>query len=126
MNEEDAVGRNIVKVLDQGLVNIDQNTLYRLQVARQIALDRLHPSEKIVHTGLGLSAHSGGHHWHFDLTKLFWLILFLLAFIWATILGKSYLENDEIAVIDTMILSDDLPLDVYVDDDFDKWLNSTH
>ena len=126
MNEEDAVGRNIAKVLDQGLVNIDQNTLYRLQVARQIALDRLHPSEKIVHTGLGLSAHSGGHHWHFDLTKLFWLILFLLAFIWATILGKSYLENDEIAVIDTMILSDDLPLDVYVDDDFDKWLNSTH
>lgn len=126
MNEEDAVGRNIAKVLDQGLVNIDQNTLYRLQMARQIALDRLHPSEKIVHTGLGLSAHSGGHHWHFDLTKLFWLILFLLAFIWATILGKSYLENDEIAVIDTMILSDDLPLDVYVDDDFDKWLNSTH
>ena len=126
MNEEDAVGRNIAKVLDQGLVNIDQNTLYRLQMARQIALDRLHRSEKIVHTGLGLSAHSGGHHWHFDLTKLFWLILFLLAFIWATILGKSYLENDEIAVIDTMILSDDLPLDVYVDDDFDKWLNSTH
>ena len=126
MNEEDAVGRNIAKVLDQGLVNIDQNTLYRLQVSRQIALDRLHPSEKIVHTGLGLSAHNGGHHWHFDLTKLFWLILFLLAFISATILGKSYLENDEIAVIDTMILSDDLPLDVYVDDDFDKWLNSTH
>lgn len=126
MNEEDAVGRNIAKVLDQGLVNIDQNTLYRLQMARQIALDRLHRSEKIVHTGLGLSAHSGGYHWHFDLTKLFWLILFLLAFIWVTILGKSYLENDEIAVIDTMILSDDLPLDVYVDDDFDKWLNSTH
>lgn len=126
MNEEETVGRNIAKVLDEGLSNINQNTLYRLQAARRIALDRLQPSEKIVHTGLGLSAHNGGHHWHSDLAKLFWLILFLLAFVWVTILGKSYLENDEIAVIDTMILSDDLPLDVYVDDNFDKWLNSTH
>ncbi len=126
MNEEEAVGKNIAKLLDQGLVNINQNTRYRLQAARRNALDRLHPSEKIIHTGLGLSAHNGGHHWHFDLTKLFWLVLFLLAFIWATILGKSYFENDEIAVIDTKILSDDLPVDIYVDDNFDKWLNSTH
>lgn len=126
MNEEEAVGKNIAKLLDESLVNINQNTLYRLQAARRTALDRLHPSEKIVHTGFGLSAHNGGHHWHFDLTKLFWLVLFLLAFIWATILGKSYFENDEIAVIDTRILADDLPVDIYVDDNFDKWLNSTH
>lgn len=126
MNEEDALRKNIAKLLDQSLTNVNQNTLYRLQAARRIALDRLNPSEKIIHTGQGLSAHNGGHHWHFDLTKLFWLVLFLLAFVWATILGKSYLENDEIALIDTMILADDLPIDVFIDDNFDKWLNSTH
>ena len=39
MNEEDAVGKNIAKLLDRGLANVNQNTLYRLQAARRIALD---------------------------------------------------------------------------------------
>lgn len=43
----------------------------------------------------------------------------------ATLYWKISYEVDEKAAVDTMILADDLPVDVYLDDEFDIWLEST-
>lgn len=124
MNEEDRVGKEVTRLLNRSLSDIDQNTLYRLQAARIAALENYQPAKKIFHVGAGISAHSG-HGWFFAYThKLIFSVVILLILMVSLYLKSNY-EIDENVVIDTMLLADDLPIDVYLDDEFDLWLDST-
>lgn len=122
MNEQE-LGEKITRLLDRGAAeNIKQSTLYRLQSARRAALENCQPTEKIINAGVGISAR-GGHDWHFNAGKLLLLATLLVVFA-SIVYWHIPLENDDNATIDTMMLADDLPIDAYVDNEFDEWLNS--
>lgn len=119
--KEQELGRKVAKLLDRSTdENIKQSTLYRLQSARRAALENCQPTTKLINTGAGTSAH-GGHGWHFSAGKL--LLLAVMLFVFASIFDwQISRENDKNAAIDTMILADDLPIDAYLDNEFNEWL----
>lgn len=124
MNEEDRMGKEVAKLLNRSLSEINQNTLYQLQIARMAALQNYQPAKKIFHIGAGVSVHSGHDGLFAHANKLLLSVAVLLILLGAIYLKVGY-EIDENAAIDAMILADDLPIDVYIDDEFDAWLDST-
>lgn len=123
MNEEDRMGHEVTKLLNHSLNKIDQNTLYRLQAARRAALDNYQPTKKIFHAGAGVSA-QGGHDGFFAQSNKVLLSITALLIFLGCIYWKAIHEVDENAAVDTMILADDLPVEAYIDEDFDAWLDS--
>jgi hypothetical protein len=123
MNEEDRMGKQVAKLLNLGLADIDQNTLYRLQMVRRSVLENYQPNEQIFHVGRGISAHSG-HGWFFARANKLVFSLVILLILMVSLHLKSNYEMDENAALDTMLLADDLPIDVYLSDEFDLWLDS--
>lgn len=121
MNEQE-LGKKIAKLLDCSAdENIKQSVLYRLQSARRAALENYQPATlKIMNSG-GSASVFGGHGWHFTSAKL--LLLLTVLFILMNIAYSQFLD-DKYAAIDTMILADDLPIDAYIDNEFDEWLNA--
>lgn len=120
MNEYE-VGKKIAKLLDLGLDDIKQSTLNRLQSARRASLENYHVAESVSNVGQGVSARNG-NDWHVKSRKLLSIIALLFAlagiFYWQTLQQGD--ENDE---IDILVLADDLPINAYLDDGFDAWLD---
>ncbi|SOD41213.1 DUF3619 family protein [Nitrosovibrio sp. Nv4] len=125
MNEPE-IGTKIARLLDRGLDDMKQGTLNRLESARRASLENYHIRETVVgvdhgHSGQGASARSG-HDWYSRTAKLLSAIalLFALASIayWQTLQ-----QSDENEDIDIMLLVDDLPINAYLDDEFDTWLD---
>lgn len=120
MNEPE-LGRKIARLLDHGLDDIKQSTLNQLQSARRAALENYHMTEEIVTAGHGVSAR-GGHDWHLKTRK--WLSLIMLLFAFASVVyWQTFQQGDENEEIDIMLLVDDLPINAYLDDEFDAWLD---
>ncbi|GAB1720315.1 MAG: DUF3619 family protein [Nitrosospira sp.] len=120
MNEPQT-GKKIAQILDQGLDNIRQGTLDRLQSARSASLENYHPAETIVNVG-GASVRSG-HEWHLKRGRFVSLVSLLLA-----LMGIVYwqsLQGDENEDIDIMLLVDDLPVNAYLDNEFETWLEGS-
>ena len=119
---EPEIGRKIAQMLDHGLDDMKQGTLNRLQAARRASLDNYYLAEATVSVGQGTSAH--GHDRHYRARKLLSVIalLFVIAGItyWQTLQPGD--ENED---IDIMLLVDDLPVNAYLDDEFDEWLNGS-
>ena len=124
MNEEDRMGKEVAKLLNCSLDDIDQKTLHRLQSARRAALENYEPSRQIYHAGAAVSA-QGGHDGFFRNTNKLLLSIIVLLILLGSIYWKNSHETDENAAIDTMILADDLPVEAYIDDEFSQWLDST-
>ncbi len=122
MNEQER-GRRIARALNQGTASLDDAVLARLKVARETALEAHHaPEAELVLAGHhGLRIRLGFWHRHPVLLPLSLLAGLLLAFAlyWqSTQLG----DPDE---FDADILADDLPIQAYLDKDFDEWLQDT-
>ncbi len=120
MNEPEA-GRRVARLLDRGLDDIDQGILNRLQIARRAALEGRQVAESAVVVGsdgsLGSRVHwTGGGRTL--LTALMLLLVLMGALYWQTLQQSD--ENEEIEI---MLLADDLPIDAYLDDELDSWLN---
>lgn len=124
MNEEERVGKEVARLLNHSIGEINQDTLYRLQAARRAAMKNYQLEEKIIHVGAGMAEQNGLDSF-FSHTGKFVLPVMVLFVLMATLYWKISYEVDEKAAIDTMILADDLPVDVYLDDEFDIWLEST-
>lgn len=121
MNEQE-LGKEVAKLLDCSAdENIKQSTLYRLQSARRAALENYQPRLKVMDSGSNTSI-LGGHDGYFNAGKL--LLLLVILFVFASTVYWQFLDNDKYAAIDTRILADDLPIDAYIDNEFDEWLNS--
>ena len=120
MNEHE-VGKKITKLLDLGLDDIKQSTLNRLQSARRASLESYHMAESVANVGQGTSA-GNGNEWQIKTGKLLSIIALLFAlagiFYWQTLQQSD--ENEE---IDILVLTDDLPINAYLDDGFDAWLD---
>ena len=122
MNEQELAGK-IVQHLDQGLGHIKQGTLYRLQSARQAALDRYREAPQPVF-GLAWAGHVAfrlSRSRYFNGRNVLALGLLLLSLIGVTYWQLAIRSND-IAEIDASLLTGDLPIDAYLDSGFEAWL----
>jgi hypothetical protein len=122
MNEQELAGK-IVQHLNQGLDTLKQGTLYRLQSARQAALDRYRVAPQPVF-GLawaGNAAFRLGHSRHFNARNLVALGLLVLSLIGVTY-WQVVIQANDIADIDAGLLTDDLPINAYLDSNFEAWL----
>jgi len=121
MNEQE-LAKQVVQHLDRGLGEIRQGSLYRLQSARQAALDRYRESPQPV-AGLAWASNVAfriSESRYFNVRNLLAAGLLLLGMI-----GVTYWQIDmqnDIAEIDASILSGDLPINAYLDSGFDAWL----
>ena len=120
MNEHE-IGKKITKLLDLGLDDIKQSTLNRLQSARRASLENYHMAESLSNVGQGASARNG-NEWQVKTGKL--LSIIALLFTLAGILyWQTLQQGDENEEIDILVLADDLPINAYLDDGFDAWLD---
>ena len=120
MNEPE-VGREVARLLDHGLNDIKQSTLNQLQSARRASLENYRMAGAIVNVGRGVSAR-GGHDWHLKTGKLLSLITLLFALV-SVVYWQAFHPSDENEEIDIMLLVDDLPINAYLDNEFDAWLD---
>ena len=121
MNEPE-LGRKIAQLLDRGLDDIEQNTLNRLQSARRASLENRLVVETLVPAGDAVVVREG-HFRNFNTKNLLSLVALLLALAsvsyWQTLQYGD--ENEE---IDILLLTDDLPINAYLDNELDVWLDS--
>src|SRR6185295_9819727 len=121
MNEQELANK-VVQHLNQGLGTIKQGTLYQLQSARQAALDRYREAPQPV---LGLAwagdiAFRVSHNRYFNARSMLALGLLVLSLI-----GVTYwqvLQANDSAEVDASLLTDDLPINAYLDNNFEAWL----
>jgi hypothetical protein len=119
---EDDIGRRIVRQLDRGLPEIDQRTLAHLRSARESALERhaeAQPAWALTgNRGRTASLHGGNPFTFARLVSAAALI--------AAISGMVYwqhLQHEDPLDIDAKLLAGDLPIDAYLDQGLDAWLN---
>ena len=120
MNEREVAGR-ITRLLDAGARDIDELTLARLKAARLRALERAavrQPAHSLVTAGSGRGGHAGGHR------SWVWAPLVALLFAAAAVGFWQSVDHDG-DDIDVFLLSEDLPIRAYMDQDFDAWLKSS-
>lgn len=120
MNEPE-LGKEVVRLLDHGLDDIEQSTLNRLQAARRASLENYRVSESAINGGGGAIMH-GWNGLHFDVRKRLSLFALLFALV-GVVYWQTLQHGDETAAIDAMMLSDELPINAYLDDEFDLWLD---
>lgn len=123
MNEQELAGK-IVQHLDQGLDHIKQGTLYQLQTARQAALDHYREAPQPVF-GLAWAGEMGfrsGYGRYFNSRNLLALGLLLLSLIGVAYWQLAVIPSNDIAEIDASLLTGDLPINAYLDSDFEAWL----
>jgi hypothetical protein len=122
MNEQE-LAKKIVRHLDQGLGHMKQGTLYKLQSARMVALERYREAPQPV---LGLAwagdvAFRLSRSRHFNTRNLLALGLLLLSLIGVTY-WQLAIQSSDIAEIDASLLTGDLPINAYLDSGFEAWL----
>ncbi len=125
MNEQELAGK-IVQHLEHGLGHLKQGTLYQLQSARKAALERYReaPQPALVPAWAGDIAFRLNHGRYFNARNLLALGLLLLSLIGVTywqLVIQSNAAND-VAEIDASLLTGELPINAYLDRDFEAWL----
>ncbi|WP_374400555.1 DUF3619 family protein [Niveibacterium sp.] len=119
MNTEDIVAKRIVATLDRSLGGLDPQIQTRLQLARRAALEhqRAHSS--------GLSLAGVGRTltdlWSTHSRLAMVTLTAILMLVAADTLRDSVMSS-ELEEVDSALLSDDLPIDAYLDHGFDRWL----
>ncbi|HZM35818.1 MAG TPA: DUF3619 family protein [Burkholderiales bacterium] len=117
---EDRFGEQIRQLLNQG-AEVDAATAERLRAARELALSRQRPEPapvlRLAYNVLGSFGGWGG----------LWLRLLLPTALLVAAVATLYMgqQNQGIldaAEIDAELLSDDLPIDAYLDRGFQDWL----
>ena len=121
MRESD-VGRKVAHLLDNGLDHIKQGTLNRLESARRASLENYHIAEVMVDAGQGASARTG-HDWHASRTRKLLSAIALVFALASVVYWQALQQGDENEEIDIMLLVDDLPINAYLDDEFNAWLD---
>ena len=122
MNEQE-LAKQIVRRLDAGLGTLKQGTAYQLQSARQAALDHYREAPQPVF-GLawaGEVAFRVTHNRFFNAPALVAFALLVLSLIGVTY-WQVVVQSNDIAEIDASLLTDDLPFNAYLDNNFEAWL----
>ena len=119
---EQDIAKKIVRELERGTRDLDRATALRLAAARDQALDRFRhqPSENLATAGTFLTVATGraGNGFRYVLP----LMVLLLGLAGIVYWQGSNGTDGEVADIDARLLTDDLPIDAYLDQGFDSWL----
>lgn len=122
MNEHD-LAKKIAQYLDDSTANLDSRLQYRLQSARQRALEAY---AKPRHSfSLAWSGHSHSSHRGHSLFRA-WapLVLLVLGLIFVTYWQNTQ-ETHDASEIDAYLLAQDLPIHAFIDSGFDTWLEGS-
>lgn len=121
MNEERYASR-VRQALNHGLKDIPPASARRLEAARHLALSRQRQQVPV----LALAGNHGRRHFHFmsDNRRLRQVlaVLALLFGMWISFYLDSMNYISAIEEVDSALLSDDLPPEAFLDNDFFKWL----
>jgi hypothetical protein len=121
-NEE--LARKIVQQLDHGADQVGQPTRQRLLDARKAALshykEKVQPAWGLAWSGQAISRRGEPHFFGPR-------YLVAAAALIAALIGIAYWQNgsgpsNELAEIDVGLLTDELPINAYLDKGFDSWL----
>lgn len=118
---EDELAKKVVQYLDYGVDQLEPGVRERLAAARRSALS--HYREKPA-TVLGL-AWAGAAHWLTGHRSHSALLIVATALVVATagaIYWRSAGTANGLAEIDAYLLTDELPINAYLDKGFDSWL----
>ena len=120
---EQELARTIVQHLDYGVDQLEAGTRERLLAARKAALsqyrERPAPLAGLAWAGQAIAYFSEHRHAR---------SLIAISMLVAILAGVTYWQQNnngtasELAEIDTGLLTDDLPLNAYLDKGFDSWL----
>ena len=125
MKDEAKVAQRVIEELDRGL-DLPEPVLARLYTGRQRALDRLRvapatsaAAEMKWHDGARLSR---------ILASLALAVAIAISFAgneWLEARMQAQQQSAELAEIDAAMLSSELPLEAYLDRDFNAWLHAS-
>ena len=123
MNEERYASR-VRQALNHGLKDIPPASARHLEAARHLALSR----QRQEVPQLALAGNHGRRHFHFmsDNRRLRQIlaVLALLFGMWISFYLDSVNYISAIEEVDSALLSDDLPPEAFLDNDFFKWLKA--
>lgn len=122
--EEREIAQKIVRELDRGARSVGGETAARLAVAREQALAQFQHAPVIGLAGAGQSVSSfmGGRS-PSGARYLLPLAVLILGLAGIVFWQSSNGSGSELADIDARLLTDDLPIDAYLDKGFDSWLS---
>jgi hypothetical protein len=114
-------GNKVRQVLNRGLVGVESGNAERLRAARERALARQRPEPSPAMAWAdNVVGRVGG--W----SGVAWRVLLPIAMLVVALAGVQYWQSSqrvaEIEEIDAQLLTDDLPIDAYLDRGFQNWL----
>ena len=119
MNEKD-MARKISQHLNHGANQLDRPVLERLQSARKAALGAYVQSAQVgrmaTEHGMADYLDEKGH-----VGRYFWAVIVLLLSLMIVDNWQEF-NGDPIDDVDATLLSADLPVNAFLDSDFDEWL----
>ena len=118
---EERYGFRVRQALNHGLRDIPPAVSRRLEAARHLALS--HQKQAAPQTSLaGLGSTSFRSGTHTPYFKQFLAVVALLLGMWISFYWHSVQYVTEIEEVDSALLTDDLPPDAFLDNDFFEWL----
>jgi hypothetical protein len=114
-------GNKVRQLLNRGLAGVEATTAERLRAARERALARQRAElSPALAWADNLAGRAGG--WG----SVAWRILLPIAMLVLALAGLQYWQQnqriEEIEELDAQLLTDDLPIDAYLDRGFQNWL----
>ncbi|MBS1188357.1 MAG: putative transrane protein [Rhodocyclaceae bacterium] len=120
---DDRFAYRIRQTLNYGLQDIPPATCRRLEAARHQAL--AHQKQTVPQWSLATAGH-GAMHFSFPAPlKQVLTILALLLGMWIAFYWHSHQYISELEEVDSALLSDDLPPEAFLDQDFSQWLEDS-
>jgi len=124
MNQpEHELAKKIVQHLDYGVDQLEPGTRERLAAARRVALSRYREAPQAV---LGLAWAGQAVEWvterHLHSARMMAAAAALMIAMAGVVYWQSINPVNELADIDTGLLTDELPLNAFLDKGFDSWL----
>jgi len=118
---ESHLGSKIAEQLERAANQLRQGTFYSLQAARDLALQKYRPQPESRVAGDGRAA-SGLRRGHLLSARVLLPLVIVLLSLGGIIYWQSAKQNNEVEDIDAHLLTGDLPINAYLDKDFDSWL----
>ena len=124
MNQpEQELARKIIQVLDRGVDHLEPAVRERLAAARASAVARYRDRPETL-PGLAWAGPAAARITEHRYARVRYLVA--VSMLVAALAGVAYWQSNgttnELADIDTGLLTDELPLNAYVDKGFDSWL----
>ncbi len=125
MNQpDDELARRIITHLDAGADQLDAETRERLRSARDRALGRYRAPRLVPVLGLAWAGQAMARlstHRISSVRNLLVVTLLVLALV-GVAAWNAFAPSNELADIDASLLTDELPINAYLDQGFDSWL----